>query len=153
MFTTILNIFFCVVKGPTADATDALQPRGLLCGPVKMKMIIFCSFPSNGAPVEWNWQGKTEERAGKTCPSATLSTTNPTSTDPGSNTGIRGGTYTRTFRAAANSISFTRNEKRLTNSCIFLMDLNPLTSYSMDERKSFPGNKAVGAWKSTCCQY
>jgi hypothetical protein len=27
---------------------------------MKMK-IIFCPFPSNGAPVEWNWQGKTEE--------------------------------------------------------------------------------------------
>jgi hypothetical protein len=34
-----------------------------LCNPVmKMTttMIIFCPFPSNGAPVEWNWQGKTE---------------------------------------------------------------------------------------------
>jgi hypothetical protein len=27
---------------------------------------------------------------GKTCPSATLSTTNPTRTDPGSNLGLRG---------------------------------------------------------------
>jgi hypothetical protein len=56
------------VKGPAADATDALQPWGLLCNPMmKMKVmmmiiiIIFCSFPSNRAPVEWNWQGKTEE--------------------------------------------------------------------------------------------
>jgi hypothetical protein len=31
-----------------------------LCNPViKMTMIIFCPFPVNGAPVEWNWQGKT----------------------------------------------------------------------------------------------
>jgi hypothetical protein len=29
-------------------------------------------------------------RGGKTCPSATLSTTIPTWTDPGSNTGLRG---------------------------------------------------------------
>jgi hypothetical protein len=37
--------FFLVVKGPPADATDALQPWGLLCNPVmKMKMIIFLSF-------------------------------------------------------------------------------------------------------------
>jgi hypothetical protein len=51
-----------MVKGPAADATDALQPWGLLCSPMmKMKMIIFCPFPSNGAPVEWNWQGKPEE--------------------------------------------------------------------------------------------
>jgi hypothetical protein len=34
-----------------------------LCNPVmKMKMVVilFCPFPSNGAPVERNWQGKTE---------------------------------------------------------------------------------------------
>jgi hypothetical protein len=50
------------VKGPAADATDALQPWGLLCNPVmKIMIIIFCPSPSNGAPVEWNWQGKTEE--------------------------------------------------------------------------------------------
>jgi hypothetical protein len=52
----------------------------------------FYPFPSNGALVEWNWQGKT-------CPSATLSTTNPTWTDPGSNPGLRGG------RPAANRLS------------------------------------------------
>jgi hypothetical protein len=33
----------------------------------------------------------TEELGGKTCPSATLSTTNPTWTDPGSNPGLRCG--------------------------------------------------------------
>jgi hypothetical protein len=47
------------MKGPAADAADALQPWGLLCNPV-MKMITFFLFPSNGAPVEWNWQEKTE---------------------------------------------------------------------------------------------
>jgi hypothetical protein len=31
---------------------------------------------------------KTEKLGGKTCPSATLSTTNPTRTDPGSNPGL-----------------------------------------------------------------
>jgi hypothetical protein len=56
-----------------------------------MTTIIFYPFPSNGAPVEWNWQGKTEVLGGKTCPSATLSTTNPTWTGPGSNPGLRGG--------------------------------------------------------------
>jgi hypothetical protein len=30
-----------------------------LCNPVT-KMITFRLFPSNGAPVQWNWQGKTE---------------------------------------------------------------------------------------------
>jgi hypothetical protein len=40
----------------------------------------------------WNedWQGK-PKYSEKTCPSATLSTTNPTRTDPESNPGHRGG--------------------------------------------------------------
>jgi hypothetical protein len=50
---------FFVVKGPAADATDAPQPWGLLCNPV-MKMINCFVFPSNGAPVKWKWQWKTE---------------------------------------------------------------------------------------------
>jgi hypothetical protein len=49
----------------------------------------------------WNEtdRGKTEVLGKKTCPSATLSTTNPTWTDPGSNPGLRGG------RQAANRLS------------------------------------------------
>jgi hypothetical protein len=79
--TSQWEVFFFFVKGTTADATDAPQPWGLLCNPV-MKMIRVCFvFPSNGAPVEWNWQGKTEVLGGKTCPSATLSTSDPTWTD------------------------------------------------------------------------
>jgi hypothetical protein len=34
--------------------------------------------------------GKNRSTRGETCPSATLSTTNPTGTDPGSNLGLRG---------------------------------------------------------------
>jgi hypothetical protein len=48
----------------------------------------FCPLPSNGAPVEGKWQEKTEVLGGKTCPSAILTTTNPTGTDPGSNSGL-----------------------------------------------------------------
>jgi hypothetical protein len=59
------QIFF--VKGPATDATGALQPWGLLCNPV-MKMISFFVLPCNGAPVEWNWQGKTEVHGEKTVP-------------------------------------------------------------------------------------
>jgi hypothetical protein len=43
--------------------------------------------------------GENLSTRGKTCPSATLSTTNPTWTDPGSNLGFRGG------RLAANRLS------------------------------------------------
>jgi hypothetical protein len=50
-------------------------------------------FPSNGTTVEWNLQGKTEVLGEKTCPSATLSTINPTRTDPGSNPSLCGETH------------------------------------------------------------
>jgi hypothetical protein len=89
LYSSGLAQFLFVVKGPAADATDAPQPSGLLCSSV-LKMISFFVFTSNGEPVEWNWQGKTEVLGGKTCPSATLSTTNPTWTDPGSKPGLRG---------------------------------------------------------------
>jgi hypothetical protein len=42
------------------------------------KIIIFLIFLRNGAPVEWNWQGKNRRTGEKICPSATLPTTNPT---------------------------------------------------------------------------
>jgi hypothetical protein len=59
----------------------------------------------------WNddWQGK-PKYSEKTCPSATLSTTNPTWTDPGSNAGRRGG------KSAINSLSYgaaLRKDNRL----------------------------------------
>jgi hypothetical protein len=72
-----------VVKGPAADATEAPQPLGLLCNPM-MKMIFFFVFPCNGAQMELNGQRKTEVLGGKTCPSATLVTSNLTWTAPGS---------------------------------------------------------------------
>jgi hypothetical protein len=43
--------------------------------------------------------GENRRTRGKTCPSATLSTTNPIWTEPGSNPGLRGG------RPAANRLS------------------------------------------------
>jgi hypothetical protein len=59
--------FFLADKGPAADATDAPLPWGFLCNPVtNVTMIsIFCPFPSNGAPVEWNRQGETEVLGGE----------------------------------------------------------------------------------------
>jgi hypothetical protein len=64
---TKLPFFFFVVKGPPADATDAPQPRGLLCNLV-MKLINFFVFTSNGVPVEWNWHRKTEVLGEKPVP-------------------------------------------------------------------------------------
>jgi hypothetical protein len=53
-----------VVKGPAADATEAPQRWGLLCNPVMKMISFFFVFPCNGAPVVWNWQGKTEVLGG-----------------------------------------------------------------------------------------
>jgi hypothetical protein len=85
MFCEVLwSPLFVCVKGPAADATDASQPWGLLCNPVmkmERKMIFFIS-PSNGTPVEWNWQGKTEVLGEKPvavplCPPEILHGSNP----------------------------------------------------------------------------
>jgi hypothetical protein len=42
------------------------------------------------ATVEWYWQGKIKKTQRKTCPTATLSTTNPTWINPGANPGLHG---------------------------------------------------------------
>jgi hypothetical protein len=85
-----MHFFFFVVKGPAADATDAPQPKGLFCNPV-MKMIRFFHF-SQVTEHQWNEtdRGKLKYSGGKTCSSATLSTTNPTLIDPESNPDLRG---------------------------------------------------------------
>jgi hypothetical protein len=40
-------------------------------------IIIICPFPSNGAPVEWNWQGKTEVLGEKPVPGPLCPTQTP----------------------------------------------------------------------------
>jgi hypothetical protein len=91
-----------VMKGPAAGATDAPQPWGLLCNPVmqmKMMMIIFCPFPSNGAPVELNWQGKNEVFGEKPVTVPLCPPQIPHGLTQGSKAGLRGG------RPAANRLS------------------------------------------------
>jgi hypothetical protein len=78
-----------MVKGPAADATDASQPYGFLCNPM-MDMSSFFYQVLQVMEYQWNEidRGKPTTRR-KTCQSATLSTTNLTWTDPGSNPGLR----------------------------------------------------------------
>jgi hypothetical protein len=83
------GFFPYMVKGPAADATDAPQPSGFLCNPL-MKMRIFFYQVLQLMEHQWNEIDRENRQLGeKTCPSATLSTTNPTWTDPGSNPGFR----------------------------------------------------------------
>jgi hypothetical protein len=56
-----------------------------------MKIIIFFVFPCNGAPVEWNWQGKTEVLGEKPVPVPLRSPQIPHAPTPGSNPGLQGG--------------------------------------------------------------
>jgi hypothetical protein len=72
-------------EGPAADATDAPQPWGLLCNPVMKIISLFFAFPCTGG---MKLTGENRRTRGKTCRSATSSTTNPTWTDPGSNPGL-----------------------------------------------------------------
>jgi hypothetical protein len=64
---TTRSLFF-VVKGPAADVTDGPQPWGLLRNPVIKTISFFFTFPSNVAPVEWNWQEKTDVLGEKPVP-------------------------------------------------------------------------------------
>ena len=83
----ILFLFWVGVKGTAADATDAPQPWGLLYNPA-MKMTVFSFF----LVMEYGGMKLTGENRStreETCLSATLSTTIPTWTEPGSNPGLR----------------------------------------------------------------
>jgi hypothetical protein len=96
----------------------------------------FCPFPSNGAPAEKSTRENRRTR-GKTCSSATLSTTNPTWTDPGSNTGLRDG------RPAANRPShgtaYTRCNISLKSNGWIIHQTSRVSSYKHEPRKmSFP---------------
>jgi hypothetical protein len=78
----LLAVFF--MKGPAADATDAPQPKAFCATPV-MKMSSFFFYQVLQL-MEQRWneidRGKPTTRR-KSCPSATLSTTNLTWTWPG----------------------------------------------------------------------
>jgi hypothetical protein len=59
-----VTYFVYLVKVPAADATDAPQPWGLLFNPVMKMVKFFLLSHFNAAPVQWNWQGKTEVLGG-----------------------------------------------------------------------------------------
>jgi hypothetical protein len=60
-----------LLKSPAADATDALQFWRLIvqpCDEDDENDEVFLLFRFNGAPVEWNWQEKTEVLGEKPIP-------------------------------------------------------------------------------------
>ena len=85
----MLATFFLWCRAPQHMLRTHRSPEAY-CATLWWRWFVFFVFPCNGTPVEWNWQGKTEVPGEKTCPSATLSTTNPTWTDRGSSPALRG---------------------------------------------------------------
>jgi hypothetical protein len=74
--------------------------------------------------------GESRSTRGKTCPCATLSTINPTWTDPGSNPGFRGERPATNRLSHGTAKSFTLCKKRA-NSCNQLRHLSiPLQFHS-----------------------
>jgi hypothetical protein len=81
-FYMSFNFIFSWRWGGSDPSVDACLYASILCFP---QMIWVWR-----ATVEWYWQGNTLRTRRKTCPGATLSTTNPTWIDPGANPGLRG---------------------------------------------------------------
>jgi hypothetical protein len=82
-----LHSYAFLLKGPAAYATNASQPWGLLYNSMlKMMRFFFPKWSTGGLKLI----GENRNTRRKICPTATLSTTNPTWTDPGSNPGLRG---------------------------------------------------------------
>jgi hypothetical protein len=93
----IMELFFYFAYGWGGGVqTGSIRHRGHL--------LSYCACPGwlwGWRIIRWNedWKGK-PKYSEKTCPSATLSTTNPTWPDPGSNPGRRGG------KPATNRLSY-----------------------------------------------
>jgi hypothetical protein len=89
IMVTIIYIYIYIYcgEGPRSRCywrTAALRP---IVQPCDEDNCIFFIFPSNGAPLEWQWQGKTEVLGEKSVP---VPLCPPHITKPGSNPGLRG---------------------------------------------------------------
>jgi hypothetical protein len=60
------------------------------CATLWCRRLLLFVFPNNGAPVEWNWQGKTEVLGEKPVPVPLCPPQIPHGLTPGSNPGLRG---------------------------------------------------------------
>jgi hypothetical protein len=90
IFFTICKIcYLFFIEGPRSrfyGRTAALWLIGQPCD----EDDVFSAFPFWWSTGGMKLTGENRSTGGKTCPSTTLSTTNPTWTDPGSNPGLRG---------------------------------------------------------------
>jgi hypothetical protein len=81
------NIFFCG-EGPRSRCYGRTPPLGLLLQPCDEDEDNTLSFSKKCSTDGMKLRGENRSTRRKTCPSATLSTTNATWTDPGSNQGL-----------------------------------------------------------------
>jgi hypothetical protein len=75
-------MYFFYWRAPQQILQTHRSLEGLFCNHV-IQIMFFLLSCFNGAPVKWNWQRKTELIGENNFPNVTLSTTNPTWTDPG----------------------------------------------------------------------
>ena len=81
------DCFFC--KGPRSRCYGCTAALRLIVQPVMKMTSVFFRFTEYWSTGRMKLTGKNRSTRVKTCPSATLSTTDPTWTDPGSNPGLR----------------------------------------------------------------
>jgi hypothetical protein len=110
----IMPIFLLFIKGPRSRCYGRTAALRLIVQPCDEDEFFFCF--SNLMEHRWNKidRGKPEVLRRKTFPSATLSTTNPTWTDPGLNPGLRGerSATDRLSHGTANIIPKSSTDKR-----------------------------------------
>jgi hypothetical protein len=88
-------------EGPRSSSYGRTAVLRLLVQPCDedKRWLVFFYFSKYSGTGGMKLTGENRSTRGKSCPSASLSTTNPTRTDPGSNPGLRGG------RPATNRLS------------------------------------------------
>jgi hypothetical protein len=60
MYISYRMCAFLCGEGPRSRCYGSTAAFEAYCATLWRRLVLFCVFPCNGAPLEWNWQGKTE---------------------------------------------------------------------------------------------
>jgi hypothetical protein len=82
--------FFLFIEGPRSRCYRGTAALRLIVQPCDEDDEVFSAFPFEWSTGGMKLAGENRSTRGKICPSATLSTKNPTWTDPGPRPGLRG---------------------------------------------------------------
>jgi hypothetical protein len=108
VFSRHMRWNFILIEGPRSRCYGRIATLKAYCATLWWRWWGFFCFSILMEHLGMKLTGKNRGTRRKTCPSATLSTTNPTCTDPGLNPGLRG------ERPATNRVSQTTNENTQT---------------------------------------